>query len=1061
MSLEDRIRLPTLNLIHRRPRLIKMLENFIESGYRFVAIYAPGGYGKSILLADFTQTTNLPVCWCSLESSDRDPTSFLTLLAYSITDRFHEIDAESLFKLVERGDTQNSVRRIATLLNDVGPHLIIIDDYHKAVSAGVTLALNQLLDQLPETSTIIVAARGDMELETGQIIDLLMAERATGLSEEELRFTPEEVQLMMRKRFGRRIDLETAAEIVQSTDGNIAQILLTGHMMKTDQTVGSLKQRLGDDHEVIYQYLATEVFDKHSPKLQRFMLHTAVLPDMTVELCNDLLDISDAQTYIEALVYNDLFVAQIGGGFRYHDLFAEFLRAKLAEDPPLYYWVSAKAAQLLTDQSRFEEAIPLYLGVQTWDKAASLLEAHGRRFYNTGRALTLNGWFNEIPEQELSRYPQLLLLWGQILGNDLGELDQAQNLFKQAEQQFQQKNNLIGIAEAQIQRAAALRMMGYPNEALILATKGLNQLDALNAEKSLVAYAIRSRGMAYLFAGNVVDALSDLRRALKLFEQLGDAYTIASCHHEIGICLERQGNIGGAEHHYIQAFKTWEALGNANDLANTLNSLGVCAYLRADYDEALERFHNSLEIALQIGATRRAAFAQTGLGDVYLERQDYEQAIAAYELSTQFAQEVRVRSLEIYNLVKVGEISYRQHNAAQALQLAIQAEEIATETGLSIEKGLSLALQGKIHARRAEYEASFKLFAEAIACFGEGVVLEQVKTRLWWGYSLLLDLRASAAFEQLQEAINLILTIGELVRGLGPTVNETHQLLLHFLHRVDTPAGMRDSIRLLLAQGKSQIEPISPRLQVFAFGVPYLIVADRLRQFHQRGGTRKSPEFLLYLLLEGQGGGCRWSEMAADLWPDLKRATASSHFHQNMKQLRDTVFGESDYIMLRDDYYIVNPDYLEWCDALAFEKLFERVVRTHPNEALPLQLELISLYRGEFLAGFEVSEWGAARRALYEGRFFQIVKQAGEQLLKDDMPRETLAVVNKGLALDYFREDLHRSALKAYDRLGLFDDLEAHYFEMCQIIERELETPPEPDTEQLYRRLMAKKLLQP
>ena len=93
MALEDRIRLPALNLIHRRQRLLNMLTEFVETGYRLITVYAPGGYGKSILLADFAQTTDLPVCWCSLEAADRDPTSFLTLLVYSITDRFHEIEA--------------------------------------------------------------------------------------------------------------------------------------------------------------------------------------------------------------------------------------------------------------------------------------------------------------------------------------------------------------------------------------------------------------------------------------------------------------------------------------------------------------------------------------------------------------------------------------------------------------------------------------------------------------------------------------------------------------------------------------------------------------------------------------------------------------------------------------------------------------------------------------------------------------------------------------------------------------------------------------------------------
>jgi LuxR family maltose regulon positive regulatory protein len=170
MALEDRIRLPTLNLIHRRQRLLNMLAEFVAAGNRLITIYAPGGYGKSILLADFAQTTDLPVCWCSLEPADRDPTAFLSLLAYSITDRFHEIERGGLLELVQQGDTQVSVRRIANLLADVGSHIIILDDYHKAISAGMTLALNRLLEQLPPVSTIIVAARGDMMLETSQVI---------------------------------------------------------------------------------------------------------------------------------------------------------------------------------------------------------------------------------------------------------------------------------------------------------------------------------------------------------------------------------------------------------------------------------------------------------------------------------------------------------------------------------------------------------------------------------------------------------------------------------------------------------------------------------------------------------------------------------------------------------------------------------------------------------------------------------------------------------------------------------------------------------------------------
>ena len=1056
MPFENQIRLPALTLIHRRLRLLNLLTEFIETGQRLITIYAPSGYGKSILLADFAQTTDLPVCWCSLQPTDRDPAAFLALLAYSITDRFHEIERDSLLKFVERSDTHSSIHHVANLLSHVGPHLIIIDDYHKANSAGVTLALNKLLDQLPDTGTVIVAARGDMALETGRIINLLVAERATGLSEEELRFTPEELQLLMRKRFGRQIDLDSAGEIARTTDGNIAQILLTGHIMHAGEMIGRLRHRLGDDREIIYRYLAEEVLSKQPSELQRFMLHTAVLPDMTAALCNELLEIDDAQAHIEELVHRDLFIAQIGAGFRYHDLFLEFLRAKLAEDGALYRHLSVRAANVLAAQSRLEEAIALYLSVQAWDEAATLLEAKGRFFYDTGRALTLNEWLAAMPEQEIAQRPRLLLLRGQILNDDLGEPEQAMALWNQAERNFLEQGDQIGAAEANIRKSVGMRMMGEAAESLALATKALEQLKPLEDNDRLLAYAVRNRGLAQSTAGNIAEGLADLRRALELYEARGDTYQIGLCHHDLGVSLRRQGNIAAAEHHYRQALRIWEALGNANDLANTLNALGVSLYAVGRYDEALHHFNDCLNIALQIGATRRAAFAQAGIGDVHLMRQEYDRAFEAYTMSTEFAQEAGVRSLQVYNLVKSGEISYYQHDLDQALNCASRAREIAIETNLALERGLACALQARIYVLRAEYEASFRLFEEALACFTHNEVLEEAKTRLWLGYSLLLDLRAQAAFEQLQEVIRLALAMGESVHGLGPTVAETQTLLVNVLHRPDIAAGMRDSIRFLLAQADTQPKLSKPSLQAFTFGSPALIVAGEHKLFSQRGRSRKVPEFLAYLLLEGQNGGCRWSQVSAAIWPDLGPDKASINFHQTLKRLRDSILGATDYIIVQNDYYQVNPEYLTWCDALAFEQIFERAAEAPPDEALALQLELIALYRGEFLAGFEVGTWGATYRATYEIKFLEIAMLASEQLLRDEAPREALSVIDKGLARDYFSEDLHRNALRAYAQLGLYDHLATHYARLCETFEQEFDAAPDPATEQLYQQLMAK-----
>jgi two-component SAPR family response regulator len=320
---------------------------------------------------------------------------------------------------------------------------------------------------------------------------------------------------------------------------------------------------------------------------------------------------------------------------------------------------------------------------------------------------------------------------------------------------------------------------------------------------------------------------------------------------------------------------------------------------------------------------------------------------------------------------------------------------------------------------------------------------------------LLIDKRSLAAYEQLHEAISLALGMGELIQGLGRTVVETQRFLVHFLHWPDTPDGMRDSIRLLLDQGKERINVSRSSLQVFTFGTPYLIVAGKLRLFGQRGRVRKMPEFLAYLLLESRGSGCRWDEISAKIWPDLEPEKASDNFHQTLKRLRRIIFQAPDYIIAQDDYYRVNPDYLDWCDAVIFDQLYEQAAQAPPDEVLSLQLELISLYQGEFLAGFELSEWGEAYRISCETRFLQIVTMASEQLLQKDVPQTALSVIHRGLAQDYFREELHRSAFNAYQQLGLYDQLEAHFSQANQVFLGEFGAPLDPETVQLYEQLMS------
>ncbi len=280
-----------------------------------------------------------------------------------------------------------------------------------------------------------------------------------------------------------------------------------------------------------------KTLDSQPSELQKFMLQTAVLPqsEMTPKICNALLKINNAKAHLQAMTNNNLLD---------NPAFVEFLRHKLKQDQATYQELCLKAAHTLEAQTRSRKAIGLYMQAKAWHKAAWLLETYGQEFYDRGQALQLYEWLEQMDQEELAKWPWLLLLKGKILNNNLGKPEKAISLFEHTECEFRRLANCIGVAETLIWQSVALRMMNQASAAIDLANKGLDKLnELLIVPDSLMAWAIRNCGLAYLAVGQISEALTDLQNSLTLFEKIGNTYYIAMCHHDIGVCLEKQAKI--------------------------------------------------------------------------------------------------------------------------------------------------------------------------------------------------------------------------------------------------------------------------------------------------------------------------------------------------------------------------------------------------------------------------------------------------------------------------------------------------------------------------------------
>src|SRR3990172_715285 len=78
----------------RRPRLVDFLHDNIHR--KLILISAGPGYGKTSLLVDFLQDTELTTSWYSMDPAGADPWVFVSHLVGSIAQAFPTLELGSL-----------------------------------------------------------------------------------------------------------------------------------------------------------------------------------------------------------------------------------------------------------------------------------------------------------------------------------------------------------------------------------------------------------------------------------------------------------------------------------------------------------------------------------------------------------------------------------------------------------------------------------------------------------------------------------------------------------------------------------------------------------------------------------------------------------------------------------------------------------------------------------------------------------------------------------------------------------------------------------------------------
>jgi LuxR family maltose regulon positive regulatory protein len=329
-----------------RPALVAALARDVLA-VPLTLLRAPAGYGKTTLVATMTEQLDADTAWLCLDTDDNDPMRFLLALGVAMGTVRPGLD--SVCAEVFAADPDAVRRASLALLNTVAalpgpPIVVVLDEWDAVHESRVHAELEYLAGWAPLDLHFVVTTR-------------------------------EEPPLALARLRGRG----------QLAEFGVADLRFT---VTGEQSVPT-----------------ADVFDRQSPDLQRFLLETSVLAEVSVPACIAVTGRDDATDVLDDVAARGLFLTAHGDGYRYHGLCDEFLAGRRDR------WPAEQLAALHTKAAGVEHdpvaVVRHLLAAGNPDAAADLLAAHGQALLRLGRAASVNELLARLPH--VTRKPLQLL----------------------------------------------------------------------------------------------------------------------------------------------------------------------------------------------------------------------------------------------------------------------------------------------------------------------------------------------------------------------------------------------------------------------------------------------------------------------------------------------------------------------------------------------------------------------------------------------------------------------------------------------------------------------------
>ena len=1051
---------PILTEIFARNRLFSMLDQGRD--HPIIWVSGPAGCGKTTLISSYLEAREIPCLWYEVDEGDADLATFFYFLGQAAKKAAPRKRSPLPLLTPEylQGIPTFSKRFFEKLCERLPiPSVVVFDNYQEvsAESSFHEAILNGLSNIPPKINAVLISRSGPPP----ELIRLRANNLMEDLAWKELRLTIEESAGIVKLRSKQKLSKESLAEIHRASDGRVAGLVLMLERAKMED-IEPQKAGIASRQE-IFDYFASEIFDRTEREVQELLLKTSLLPKMTARMAEVLSGLPSASSLLFKLSAQNYFTEKrihTEPVYQYHPLFREFLLSRVKDSFPLerLMVLCHQAASLLEDDGQIEAAVTLLHEIGDTEGIASLIVNHAPSMAAQERYQALESWLNFLPEGVMERYPWLLY-WKGVSRFPL-DASQALPYFEKAFEGLRLQDNLPGSLLAW---SGVVDSIFYDFKNLSLMDRWIQIFPGLpeNPETSL-PQEVWSRVVTSMFS-----ALSNRypdHPEVNIWEER--AVSLAQ---GPGSPLSKAIILFHLEHWYMirgEYGQSTLALQSLQHLAKPKGSLPLVILLarmsetfhlqmEGEHEKCLRAVSDGLKTSEYSGIFSQyshfmghAAMSCLNLGDLE---------------SAQSMLQKMGSSLQRFSLMDIGYYHFCQARHAllkSDLGMAINQVEwgLQPELKSGFYMGLSLGylISAQVLHRIGKQEEAWSHLHEAFH-FGE-----RYKSKLLESYGLMVE--AYFYFEQGDEVSGLASLRKALAIGRGSGIPMAY---------VDQPAvtaglcvkALEENIEVPYVQDiirRRRLIPENPplhlenwpwNLKVFTLGRFELLKEDKPIPSSRK--VQQKPLAMLKVMIALGGKGVKEEQLSDILWPEADGDDAHNSFITTQHRLRQLI-GHENAIQHKEGRLTFD-DRQCWVDVWAFERLLgqaeEEKKRGSAENAVQCIEKAIHLYKGPFLADEIDQSWIISTRERCRSRFIRGLTWLGHYWQDQKNWEKAIESYQRGLEIDDVAEELYQQLMICYRELGRKAEAMSLYERCRKTLSTILGVDPSAKTEAIFKSL--------